>query len=364
MLISKKRVVLICPYPIGMAPSQRFRFEQYLDFLSDNGFEITVKPFLDQSTWSLLYKKGLFHRKTVGMVKSALKRFYLLFQLKHYDFVFMHREAMFFGPPILEWLIIKVFKKHVLYDFDDAIWLKNHSDSNAFLSITKWYSKVHSICKWVDVVQCGNQYLVDFALKYNSNVFVVPTSIDTEGMHNQTINYNRKVLTIGWTGSHSTMHYLGELVPVLKRLEEKYTFHFRVISDRNPNLPLMSFYYCKWDKANEIADLSLIDIGVMPLKDNEWSEGKCAFKGLQYMALGIPTVMSPVGVNKTLVNHMVNGVLASSEDEWYKALELFILDSNKRKSIGLEGQKTVLENYSVESLKTTYLNLFNKMSCF
>ena len=358
----KTKVLLICPYPIGGAPSQRFRFEQYLSFLSENGFEITPKPFIDQKTWDLLYKPGLFGKKTVGMLKSFIKRFVLLFSVNKYDFVFMHREAMQFGPPIFEYLLCKVLRKKVLYDFDDAIWLKNHSDSNALLSFTKWYSKVNSICGWVTSIQCGNQYLANYAKQFNSNVNVVPTSIDTINKHNRIIDYDRETITIGWTGSHSTMHYLDFIVPIIKLLEEKYTIQFLVISDRNPAYELTSLQYCKWKKESEIDDLAKIDIGIMPLKNNEWAEGKCAFKGLQYMSLGIATVMSPVGMNNQLIQHGENGFLAESEEEWLENLSLLIENKQLRKKIGLAGNQTIQNQYSVEALKPVYLDLFTKMS--
>ena len=358
----KAKVLVICPYPLGKAPSQRFRFEQFLPYLEEQGYEITVKTFLDQATWDLLYQPGLFLRKTKGMLKSTFKRFLQLGTLHRYDFVFMHREALFFGPPVIEWLMVKVFRKKILYDFDDAIWLKNHSDSNALLSFTKWYTKVHLICKWVAHIQCGNAYLSNFSKQYNSNVSIVPTTIDTDGLHNTTIDYNRSKLTIGWTGSHSTMHYLQFIVPIINTLKEKYSFDFLVISDRPPELDIRDIQFCKWDKATEIIDLAKLDIGIMPLKNNEWSEGKCAFKGLQYMSLGIPTVMSPVGMNKTLVQHRENGFLADSEGEWLACLEDLLQNQELRKKIGEQGQVTVLENYSVNSMKNKYLELFELMS--
>jgi glycosyltransferase involved in cell wall biosynthesis len=359
---SKNKVLLICPYPIGKAPSQRFRFEQYLSFLEENGFEITAKPFIDLNTWDLLYKPGFFLQKTVGMLKSTMKRFLLLFSLKKYDFIFMHREAMQFGPPIIEFIICKILKKKVLYDYDDAIWLKNHSDSNALLSFTKWYSKVNSICSWVDTIQCGNEYLASFAKKHNSKVFIIPTSIDTISKHNKIIDYERETISIGWTGSHSTMHYLDFIVPVIKELESKYAINFIVISDRNPEYDLKSLHYYKWNKDTEIEDLALIDIGIMPLKQNEWSEGKCAFKGLQYMSLGISTVMSPVGMNNQLINNGENGYLAESIQDWLDALTKLIENRELRRKIGLAGNQTVLKYYSVEALKNSYLEIFNQIA--
>jgi glycosyltransferase involved in cell wall biosynthesis len=358
---TKKKVLLICPYPLGGAPSQRFRFEQYLSFLEENNFSITTKPFIDQKTWELLYKPGLYLQKTLGMIKSFMKRSVLLFSVHKYDFVFMHREAMQFGPPIFEFILCKILKKKVLYDFDDAIWLKNHSDSNALLSFTKWYSKVNKICSWVTEIQCGNQFLANYAKQFNHKINIVPTTIDTIGKHNKIINYDRDTITIGWTGSHSTMHYLDFIVPIIKELEQVYSINFLVISDRNPMYKLKSFQFCQWNKETEIDDLAKIDIGIMPLIKNQWAEGKCAFKGLQYMSLGISTVMSPVGMNIQLIENGENGFLADTKQEWIEKLILLIESKELRKKIGLAGNQTIEKFYSVEALKPTYLYIFNKM---
>jgi glycosyltransferase involved in cell wall biosynthesis len=171
-------------------------------------------------------------------------------------------------------------------------------------------------------------------------------------------NHQSQDLTIGWTGTHTTMHYLDELVPVLKRLEQSYAFTFLVISNQSNNYDLKSLKFVKWNKETEIEDLAKINIGVMPLKKDIWSEGKCGFKGLQYMALEIPTIMSPVGVNSTIVQNGINGYLVEKQEEWYEVLEKLILDEHLRIQIGKAGKKRIDEAYSVLANQEKYLNLF------
>ena len=153
------------------------------------------------------------------------------------------------------------------------------------------------------------------------------------------------------------MEYLPFLVPVLKRLEQDYTFKFRVISNHPPQIDLDSLEFVKWNKDSEIEDLAKINIGVMPLEDTIWAKGKCGFKGLQYMSLQIPSVMSKVGVNVEIINHGVNGFLCETEDEWYTTLSELIAQPELRKKIGVAGQNTVKETYSVEANKSKYSSL-------
>ncbi|MBM3186127.1 MAG: glycosyltransferase family 4 protein [Bacteroidetes bacterium] len=356
--MKKKKILFIAPYPFDEAPSQRFRFEQYFNFLRENNFDIHFSPFLDQRTWKTLYSDGKVLRKILGVVKSFLKRFLLLFTLYKYDFVFIHREASHIGPPFFEFLIAKVFRKKYNYDFDDAIWLPNYSETNARFHRLKAYWKVRYCIRWAGSISAGNDYLANYARKFNANVQVIPTTIDTENHHNLKTEYNQGKLIIGWTGTHTTMRYLDFIVPVIKELEQKYDFEFLVISNEAPTYHLKSLRFLKWKRETEITDLARISIGVMPLEMDIWSEGKCGFKGLQYMSLGIPALMSPIGVNTQIVSHEVNGFLPVKLEEWKNQLEMLLTDIDLRKKIGEAGKKTIDERYSVLSNQSNYLSLF------
>lgn len=293
-------------------------------------------------------------------MKGFIKRCIILFKSNKYDYIFIHREATPIGPPIFEWLLSKVFQKKIIYDFDDAIWLPNTSDQNKIASRLKWHSKVKYICKWSHKISCGNQYLCNFARQLNENVVLNPTTIDTEGLHNPTLFSlkNSSKLVIGWTGTHSTLPYLNALVPVFQQLENKYDFEFMVISNQAPELPLKSLKFKKWNKETEIEDLLHFDIGVMPLTDDPWTKGKCGFKALQYMALEIPALVSPVGVNPKIIDHGVNGFVCNNHQEWLESLEKLINDSELRKIIGKNGRLKVIENYSVASNQNNFVGLF------
>ncbi|MEN9304315.1 MAG: hypothetical protein RL264_2744 [Bacteroidota bacterium] len=352
-----RKVLFIAPYPHAEAPSQRFRFEQYFDYFKENDLDITIAPFLDQKTWKTLYAEGKVGAKIAGVLRSFLKRFFLMFTLFKYDVVFIHREASHLGPPIFEFLIAKVFRKKYIFDFDDAIWLPNYSETNASFHKLKMYWKIKYSIKWAGTITAGNDYLANYARQFNKNVMVIPTTIDTVNHHNLQTNYDAKPVVIGWTGTHTTMRYLDFIVPVIRELENKYPFEFVVISNEAPTYNLKSLKFVKWKKETEIEDLAKLSIGVMPLEHDIWSEGKCGFKGLQYMALGIPSLMSPVGVNNQIIDHENNGYLLTTAEEWKACLEKLIQDVNLRKTIGLAGKQTILDRYSVLANRDRYLQL-------
>lgn len=357
MTRERKSIIFVVPYPHGEAPSQRFRFEQYIPLLEQNGYQIHFAPFLDKMTWSKLYKEGSFLKKITGIIRSFVRRLITILTIYKYNFVFIHREASHIGPPIFEFIIAKIFRKKYIYDFDDAIWLPNYSESNAKVHRLKAYWKVKYCIKWAGQITVGNTYLSDYAKKINDNVTIIPTTIDTLHYHNINTDYDQQIV-IGWTGTHSTMRFLDFLVPIIRKLEVRYDFEFRVISNKEPDYDLRSLNFMHWKRETEISDLNQISIGVMPLEHDIWSEGKCGFKCLQYMSLGIPAVVSPVGVNKEIVNHNVNGLLVECEQQWEDTLEKLIQDKSERVRIGAAGKDTVKREYSVLAYSQEYLNLF------
>jgi glycosyltransferase involved in cell wall biosynthesis len=354
------KILFVVPYPEGAAPSQRFRFEQYFSALREKGIAFSVHSFLDEKTWAILYKPGHGRQKAVGILKGFIRRVLLLFRVPGYDYVFIHREASPVGPPFFEWMASRVLRKRIIYDFDDAIWLPNTSESNKIAAGLKWHQKVGNICRWAYKVSCGNTYLQNFALQHNPNAFVNPTTIDTEHLHNQVKNQEGLgVPVIGWTGTHSTLRYLDPLVPVLQKLEAKHKFEFRVISNQPPDFSLCSLVYQPWQKSTEILDLLHFQVGVMPLEDDQWAKGKCAFKALQYMALGIPALVSPVGMNTEVVDHGLNGYLCQDQEEWYNYLERLIQEKELRISLGKAAREKVVQTYSVLANRENFLSLFS-----
>jgi len=352
------RVLFICPYPIGEAASQRFRFEQYFVHLTQKNIQFDTKPFLNEKAWKVLYRQGHIIQKMMYILSGLVNRFLLMFTLNRYDYVFIHREAAPIGPAILEFFIAKVFQKKIIYDFDDAIWIPNSSESNSFFSFLKFYKNTNYICKIAYKVSCGNEYLCLHSKEFNNNVVYNPTTIDTDNHHNITKEQMPESIVIGWTGSHSTNRYLDEMVPIIKRLEEKYNFKFCVISDKNPELPLKSFEFVQWTKQTEITDLLRLNIGIMPLHDDKWASGKCGFKALQYMALGIPALVSPVGVNTKIVDDGLNGFICKTENDWYNNLEKLLSNHQLLQTLAVNTRKKIEDNYSVKSNKENFIQLF------
>ena len=354
-----KKIFFLVPYPTGAAPSQRFRFEQYYDLLLKNNCQVRISPFLDQTAWKILYHKGQHFLKAFKILAGFKRRINDIFAMRDYDFVFIHREAAPIGPPVIEWVIAKILKKRIIYDFDDAIWLSNTSEHNQIIARFKWHDKVKHICQWSYKVSCGNEYLADFARLYNQNVIINPTTIDTVNLHNRVKDQNTARVVIGWTGTHSTSQYLQNIIPVIEKLEKTHDFTFAVISNGPLNINLKSLRYIRWNKDTEMDDLIQFNIGLMPLIDDKWAKGKCGFKALQYMSLGIPAIVSPVGVNTKIVDHGINGSVCTTPQEWEAAIAKYLTQPALRTKIGEAARKKIEQSYSVKSNASNFLSLFD-----
>jgi glycosyltransferase involved in cell wall biosynthesis len=358
-----RKVLIVSLHRKDRSPSQRYRYEQYISFLEHHGFEFRFSPLLNEKDDRTFYSNSSLFRKGWIYFKALAKRTGDWWSANQYDIIFIQREALMTGSVFFE----KRFghsKAKMIFDFDDAIWLHNVSTANRRFAFLKNPLKTGTIIKHSDLVLAGNIYLADYAASFNDNVRIIPTTIDTDKYFPPQRDKNKKTICIGWTGSFSTIQHFATAIPALKKVRDKFgdRVKFKIIGDSN--------YYCKeletqgiaWSAITEVEDISEIDIGIMPLPDDEWTKGKCGLKGLQYMAIGIPTLMSPVGVNTEIILHGVNGYLPQNEDEWVSILTSLVEDADLRERIGNAGRNTVVERYSVNAWKEKYLAAFNSLS--
>jgi len=339
------RVLALMPALYDTSPGQRYRLEQWEPLLRERGVDITFASFEDEDLHALLYKRGMMRKKLQLVTRSLGRRLSLVRKAKDYDLVYILREAALLGPPVFERLIAQTGVPMV-FDFDDAIFVSYRSPSNGYLSYLKFASKTKTICRIASHVMVGNPYLADYARQVNDRVTVIPTTIDTEKYRVPERKEKSGPVVIGWTGSYSTVQHLDTMRGALQKLAEKESFRLRVIGTPAYECPPVEVEAMKWRAETELEDLSEIDIGMMPLPDDRWSKGKCGLKALQFMALGIPTICSPVGVNTDIIQDDENGFIAATEDEWVEKLTRLLRSAELRQRLGHAGRVTVEEKYS------------------
>ncbi|HKY28600.1 MAG TPA: glycosyltransferase family 4 protein [Pyrinomonadaceae bacterium] len=339
------RLLAIVPSAYNTSPGQRFRIEQWEPQLRERGVEVTYQPFESAELNEVLYKPGRVGRKASLVAESFFRRFSIMRSVKNYDVVYVFREAALLGPPIFEhW--IHNSGVPMVFDFDDAVFVSYRSPTNGYLSYLKFASKTRTICRMAAHVMAGNRYLADYASRVNQRVTIVPTTIDTDKYELTERTAANGPPTIGWTGSFSTVQHLDTLRPALQKLAKQAKFRLRVIGTPAYDIDGVDVEALPWKAQTEIEDLRDIDIGVMPLPNDDWSKGKCGLKALQFMALGVPTVCSPVGVNTEIIQDGENGFLAGSDDEWIDKLARLLRSPELRGSLGRGGRETVEATYS------------------
>jgi glycosyltransferase involved in cell wall biosynthesis len=342
------RVLALSPIPEEGAGC-RFRVSQYIPYLRDAGFDVTVSSFYSKEYFDFVYRPGNYLRKVAGFAALTLRRIDELFSMKDYDLVFLYREAIPAGPPFIERLIAGQGIP-IVYDFDDAIFLPAVSEANKAVSFLKKPDRVADILRLSTQVTVGNEFLAGYARKYNSRVTVIPTAVDTTRFVPRAVvppEQGRKLI-VGWIGSPTTFRYLESIKDVLAAVSEKHPFTLKVSGAGRPvNFPGVDVQVVPWSMADEVSLFNTCDIGVYPLTDDDWSRGKCGFKAIQCMACGVPVVAAAVGVNREIIEHGVNSMLASTRQEWIDHLSTLLTDAGLRRSMAAAGRQTIEDRYSL-----------------
>jgi len=353
------KILFITPYPIESA-SERYRLYQFLPDLERAGFVCTVRPFATPRLFRAVQAEE-FSTQMFYSPFCVLRRTLDLMALPDYDLVVIHREAFPFGCPIVERMVLRRHPK-VIFSLDDAIHIGRRERGEAkypWIYKFKYGPGANEILLRCTHVIAGNRVLAEHAAKFNSQVTIIPTVVDARKYPFKRSRSTNDVLTIGWVGSRSTSPYLLEIEPALRRLSEAHRgrIRFRLYGHPQRKLNLANFESLPFSLATEIEDISSLDIGIMPMPDNAWTRAKCAFKAIQYMALGIPTVTSPVGMATEVVRPNSSGFWARTPSDWFDALDRLVRDAVLRRQFAEEGRKLVEAHYSVQTWAPRYTDL-------
>jgi glycosyltransferase involved in cell wall biosynthesis len=279
--------------------------------------------------------------------------------LREADVVVLHQIKL----SAIEARLFASFSHRRVFDVDDAIYVRKPRRLGEAADDSIWRKrKFAATCRWVNVVAAGNDVLAGVARATAQAVTVLPTSIDT-AVYRPSTATAADPPTIAWIGSPENLVYLEMIRPALARLTTRYpTLRMRVICSRFPQWPEVAVEPVVWSSATEAAALAGAHIGVMPLTDDEWTRGKCAFKLLQYMAAALPCVASPVGANTEAVVDGVNGFHARNTDEWERHLESLIQSPELRARFGANGRAHVESRFGLRTYQTRYVELLSKLA--
>jgi glycosyltransferase involved in cell wall biosynthesis len=279
--------------------------------------------------------------------------------LRWADVVVLHQIKL----SAIEARLMAALSRRRIFDVDDAIYVRKPRRLGDPVHDSIWRrGKFQATCRWVDVVAAGNDVLAGVARRAARDIVILPTSIDTSAYRATTAS-QADPPTIAWIGSPENLIYLEMIRPALARLAARHpTLKMRVICSAFPDWPEIPVERVPWSSQTEAASLAGAHIGVMPLTDDEWARGKCAFKLLQYMAASLPCVASPVGANTEAVVDGVNGFHARDTDEWERNLERLIDSADLRARFGASGHAHVEERYAMGAYRTNYVALLTRLA--
>ena len=352
------RIAFYIPYPIE-GPSTRFRVFQFLPYLKSKGIDLEVFHFLSSSAYRRIFLQSENLSKAFDYLAAMARRTLDINKAGEFDLAFVQLQVSPLASSVFNRMLARS-RTPIVFDFDDAQFLRYKSAASKFSDWLKSPNQTRELLRHSRHAIVGNRYLAEYAEKYCADVSVIPTCIDTNAV---TIQNKREkdYLVIGWIGSSASTRYLKiieqALLEILRRFDH---VRIHIVGSKNYQLPHKRVKILPWSLENEIKQLRNFDIGLMPLSDEEYSKGKCGFKALQYMSVGVPAVISPIGVNNEIVQDGINGFHATSHDEWIDKLCRLIESADLRRELGLSGRKTVEKSYSVKVHGPRLLKILKK----
>lgn len=341
-----------------LGASSRVRFLQFLPELKSRGLAFEVRPFLDDDYIRALYGGKPIRVSTI--LAAYLARLKAVLRHGHFDLIWIEKEVLPWLPSAVELALVR--GTPYVVDLDDA-WFHRYDRSPWAIVRRLMGSKIDDVMRNAAAVVVGNEYIAERARRAGAvRVEIIPSVVNLqrypeEPSEPMPVQPDRPIV-IGWIGTPITVPYLNKVETVFRSIPTRRSIELRVVGALAPasfaGLPVRSI---PWTEADEIAQIRAFDIGIMPLDDTPWEQGKCAYKILQLMAAGRPVVASDVGANRVVVERGVSGLLASTAADWDSALTTLIDDPSLRRQMGFAGRLRVEERYCTDRVLDKLANL-------
>lgn len=351
------RVLFLTRYPVEGA-SSRYRVFQYLPHLKALGLQADVQSFMDTPMYHLSLAPERTGAKITATLKATARRLRALRHWRRYDALYLQRELLPFGGPVVErWL--KRRGAVLFFDYDDALFIKKPSRYNRIATALRSGNKARELFRLVDCVVAGNSWLRDTALEAGAQRAVtLEVAEDTRRIPMHAPHTNDKPVTIGWLGSPSTVKYLRFIEPVLQDIARRYPqVRWEIMGGNDFQMDGVNWLLGDWSLEGELAALARFDIGLMPLPPEDWARGKSGGKARTYMAAGVVPVVSAIGYNRELIRHGETGFLCETTQDWSHHLTRAIEDAALRQRVALAARTEVEERFDPATIATGMADL-------
>ncbi|MEQ1527275.1 MAG: glycosyltransferase family 4 protein [Gallionella sp.] len=336
--------------------SSRMRKLQYLPPLESAEIEYVVSPLFNDEMLLLKYQQGGY--SLLDVLSAYWRRIWTLLRAHQFDLVWIEKEALPWFPAWFERGLLR--RVPYALDFDDAIF--HNYDLHRSAWVRRIYGRrIDCLMAGAHLVIAGNRYLAERAIAAGTRrVEVVPTVVDLARYKAKQVYSVAAKPRIVWIGSPSTVKYLVELAGSFSLLAKRQAYTLRVIGGGELTIPGVEVESLPWSEDTEAALIEECDVGIMPLKDSPWEQGKCGYKLIQYMACGLPTVASPIGANRDVVIDAETGLFADSIHAWVDALATLLSDADLRQRFGQAGRARAETEYSLQQVAPRLITLLKK----
>lgn len=328
----QKQKIAVCTRYSPLGASSRLRFYAYKELLEKQGIGTEFFPLLGNGYLKKLYAGK---KSPLSGAFSLAKRFFSLPLMP--SEMLIEYELMPFVPYEVEARLLS--GRRYILAFDDAVWEKYRN--------TALEGKFEKLAANASGVIAANNSLASYLGAFNSNIIKIPTAIDLDRYRLNNEKYPE--FTVCWIGTPVT--YRECLLPfaeTLRKASAELDFQLLVIArkDLEP-IPQVNMKFLDWSSDTECEILSRCHAGVMPLPDTAFMRGKSAYKLIQYLGAGLPSVASPVGENAVLLSRKEVGFAANSAEDWINALKKLKGDSETYRRLS-RNARLLAEEYSTQ----------------
>lgn len=337
-----------------LGASSRVRFFQYYAYFANRNIQITTNSLLSDCYVNNLYVKK--RKDLAEMVKGYLCRLWVLLSVWRYDVVWVEKELF---PGLPSWFegLLKILKIRMVIDYDDAIFHNYDYLASKFVKFLMG-GKIAKVMRSADTVIAGNAYIANYAKRNGcKSVVIIPSVVDASKYYPRSQTSNL-IPVVGWIGTPSTIRYVRSISPALVAVQQKYPFILRIVG-ATFECPGLNVECIQWSEQSEVRSIQSFDIGIMPLDDTPWEQGKCGYKLIQYMACGVPIIGSPVGVNSLIITESV-GFIARTHEEWEQSLVKLLTDPELRIAKGRCARDSANVNYNSQITVHDLIAIFEK----
>lgn len=345
-MTTRKTILILTPYAFGEAPGPRSSIELWEKVLEPEGIAFEYSPFETSALREVIYQEGHVGTKAVRLLDAYVRRLASVRSLDRYDGVLVYREAALLGPALVERFVAR--RKPIIYQLDDPLYVPYRSPSSGWFSYLKFFGKVGTICRLSQVAIVNSKQHAEYARRFTDNVVVIPSVIDGD-LYPGRSTRTPGAVRIGWSGSATTVANLQMVAGALREISLRDDVSLRFIGTDRAPIPGLRCEARAWRADTEVADLQQFDVGLLPVPLTPWNERKFFLKLVQYMALGIPAVCTPLGSALDVVEPGVTGFLAETHEDWVGSLERLVENEELRERMGIEAARRARERFTLEA---------------